>query len=80
MLSSPARSAARMSPASRPGGAVAKGARIALATLAALTFLGASACDLEVNAHADVSLAGSHTLHVTYRSAAPSSGRAPSHP
>jgi hypothetical protein len=44
------------------------------------TMLLATGCDLEVNAHADVSLDATHTLHVSYRSAAPSSARGPSHP
>ena len=50
------------------------------ALLVALTGALGMGCDLEVNAHADVPLDGTHTLHVTYRSGAPSSGRGPSRP
>ncbi len=47
---------------------------------ALLTPLTTAACDLDVRVHADVPLDDSHTLHVTYRNRAPSSGRSISHP
>lgn len=48
--------------------------------LVALAGLTGTGCDLEVRAHADVPLDDTHTLHITYRSGAPASGRGPSHP
>ena len=50
------------------------------ALLVALTGAMGMGCDLEVSAHADVPLDSTHTLHVTYRSAAPSNARGPSRP
>jgi hypothetical protein len=37
-------------------------------------------CDMEIRAHADVPVGDSHTLHVNYRSGAPSTAREPSRP
>jgi hypothetical protein len=50
------------------------------ALLVALMGAMAMGCDLEVRAHADVPLDSTHTLHVTYRTGAPSNARGPSHP
>jgi hypothetical protein len=48
------------------------------ALLVAFSVIPLAGCDLEVSARADVPLDSSHTLHITYRSAAPSTGQAPS--
>ena len=59
---------------------LARTASLSVPLAALLMALATTGCDLEVRAHVDVHLDDSHTLHVSYRSGAPSNAREPSRP